>query len=64
VDYWSGSNEQNPKTQGQGSDGYLLPKSTPEGIEAAFSSPERFEFAAAASQSVWPKNLPKNRQDD
>jgi hypothetical protein len=32
---WSGSNE-NPKTQGQGSNGYLSPKSNPDGGEAAF----------------------------
>lgn len=38
--YWSGSNAQNPKTQGQGSDGYLSPKKTSESKEAALGLPD------------------------
>jgi hypothetical protein len=45
--------ERNPKTQGQGSNGYLSPKSIPAGGEVALDYADSF-FQAAASQSVWP----------
>ena len=57
--------EVNSKTQGQGSNGYLLPKTmNPDGNEGPLTYGRATVSSTAASQSIWPVEPAANGQDN